>query len=100
MVTPALDKIPEYDSYVHLDVSDKWVLVFRDLPQDISPEVRQHWARYSSPRRKATTARDLGARGIIFVAGPTSKVQQQLIRFDRDASEAGVSMAVLSTATI
>ncbi len=96
LVTPALDKIPEYDSYVHLDVTDKWVLVFRDLPQDISPEMRQHWARYSSPRRKATTARDLGARGIIFVAGPTSKVQQQLIRFDRDASEAGVSMAVLS----
>ncbi len=96
LVTPASDKIPEYDSYVHLDVADKWVLVFRDLPQDISPELRQHWARYSSPRRKATTARDLGARGIVFVAGPTSKVQQPLIRFDQDASEAGVSMAVLS----
>lgn len=96
MVTPATDSIAEYDSYVHLDVADKWVMVLRDLPQNIKPELRQHWARYSAPRRKATIARDLGARGIIFVAGPTSEVKQELIRFDRDASQAGVSMAVVS----
>jgi len=96
LVTPATDAIPEYDSYVHLDVADKWVMVLRDLPQEIKPELRQHWARYSAPRRKATIARDLGARGIIFVAGPTSEVKQQVIRFDRDASQAGVSMAVVS----
>ncbi len=96
LVAPATESIGEYDSYVHLDVTDKWVLVLRDLPQEIKPELRQHWARYSAPRRKATIARDLGARGIIFVAGPTSQVKQELIRFDRDASQAGVSMAVLS----
>jgi len=96
LVTPATESIPEYDSYVHLDVADKWVMVLRDLPQEIKPELRQHWARYSAPRRKATIARDLGARGIIFVAGPTSEVKQELIRFDRDASQAGVSMAVIS----
>jgi hypothetical protein len=32
----------------------------------------------------------------LFVAGPTSQVTNQLIRFDRDASQAGVSMAVIS----
>lgn len=96
LVAPAGENIAEYDSYVHLDVADKWVLVFRDMPQDIKPEVRQHWARYSSPRRKATVARDLGARGILFVAGPTSGLTSELIRFDRDASQAGVSMAVVS----
>ncbi|MGV3482895.1 MAG: M28 family peptidase [Planctomycetaceae bacterium] len=96
LVAPAADSIPEYDSYVHLDVADKWVLVLRDLPQSIKPELRQHWARYSTPRRKASVARDLGAKGIIFVAGPTSEVRSELIRFDRDASQAGVSMAVVS----
>ena len=95
-VAPATESIPEYDSYVHLDVTDKWVMVLRDLPQEIKPELRQHWARYSAPRRKASVARDLGARGIIFVAGPTSEVKQELIRFDHDASPAGVSMAVVS----
>ncbi len=96
LVAPKSESIPEYDSYVHLDVTNKWVIVLRDLPQDIAPELRQHWARYSAPRRKASVARDLGACGIIFVAGPTSEVKQPLIRFDRDASQAGVSMAVVS----
>ncbi len=41
-------------------------------------------------------ARDLGARGILFVTGPTSSLKNELIRFDRDASQAGVSMAVAS----
>ncbi len=86
----------EYDSYVHLNVADQWVLVYRDLPQDIPSEQRQRMVRYSSPRRKATVARDLGAKGIIFVAGPTSKVKNELIRFDRDASQAGVSIGVVS----
>ena len=96
LVAPEGEKIPAYDSYTHLDVKDKWVVVFRDMPQDIKPEIRQHWARYSSPRRKATVARDLGARGILFVSGPTSGHTTELIRFDRDASQAGVSMAVIS----
>ncbi|EMI57308.1 M28 family peptidase [Rhodopirellula sallentina] len=86
----------QYDSYVHLDVLDKWVMVFRDVPQDITPETRQWMARYGSPRRKATIARDLGARGILFVSGPTSKVNRQLIRFDRSASQAEVSIAAVS----
>ncbi|MEM9368145.1 MAG: M28 family peptidase [Planctomycetota bacterium] len=85
-----------YDSYVHLNVADQWVLVYRDLPQDITPEQRQKMARYSSPRRKATVARDLGARGILFVSGPTSKVRRRLIKFDRNASQAEVSIAALS----
>ncbi|MFG0290613.1 MAG: M28 family peptidase [Rhodopirellula sp. JB044] len=86
----------QYDSYVHLDVLDKWVMVLRDVPQDISPETRQWMARYGSPRRKATIARDLGARGILFVSGPTSKVNRELIRFDRSASQAEVSIAAVS----
>jgi len=96
LVAPASGDFAEYDSYVHLDVKDKWVMVFRDMPQDIKPEMRQHLARYSAPRRKASVARDLGARGILFVTGPTSALKNELIRFDRDASAAGVSMAVVS----
>ncbi|MDV6028719.1 MAG: M28 family peptidase [Phycisphaera sp. RhM] len=95
MRVPASEDSPEYDSYVHLNVANRWVMVFRDLPQDITPERRQQLARFSSPRRKATFARDLGAKGIIFVAGPTSKVQNELIRFDSTAS-AGVSIAAIS----
>lgn len=93
---PAGDEGEEYDSYVHLNVAGQWVMVFRDLPQNISPETRQRMARYSDPRRKVTIARDLGARGVIFVAGPNSQVKNQLIRFDQDASQASVSIAAVS----
>ncbi|MEM8913835.1 MAG: M20/M25/M40 family metallo-hydrolase, partial [Planctomycetota bacterium] len=86
----------EVDSYVHLNVADQWVMVLRDLPQDISPQQRQRLARYGAPRRKATIARDQGARGIIFVSGPTSQVSRELIRFDSDASQAQVSLAAIS----
>ena len=85
MQVPGSEESEEYDSYVHLNVAGQWVMVLRDLPQDITPERRQQMARYSTPRRKATVARDMGARGIIFVAGPTSKVQKELIRFDEGA---------------
>ena len=92
----ATDDVEMYDSYVHLNVFDKWVMVLRDLPQDITPEKRQQMARYSSPRRKASFARDMGAKGIIFVSGPTSKYKNRLIRFDKDASQSSVSIPAIT----
>lgn len=96
MQIPASEGMPEYDSYVHLAVGGQWVMVLRDMPQDITAEQRQKMARYSSPRRKASIARDLGAKGIIFITGPTSKVKNQLIRFDQAASQASVSISAVS----
>ncbi|MEP0061168.1 M28 family peptidase [Rhodopirellula bahusiensis] len=93
---PGDEENDEYDSYVHLNVADSWVLVLRDLPQNISAEQRQRMARYGDPRRKATIARDLGARGIIFVAGLNSQVKRDVIRFDANASQAQVSLAAIS----
>ncbi|MCO8122337.1 M28 family peptidase [Stieleria sp. TO1_6] len=93
---PGTDDVQEYDSYVHLNVADRWVLVLRDLPQDITPERRQQLARFSSPRRKASFARDLGAKGIIFASGPNSLFRNELIGFDSAASASGVSIAAIS----
>ena len=93
---PAGDGFEEYDSFVHLDVKDKWIVCFRFMPEDISPEQRQYLARFSSLRFKAMKARDLGARGLILVSGPTSKVRQQLVPMKFDGSLAGASLPVLS----
>jgi Tol biopolymer transport system component len=93
---PKTEHTEEYDSYVHLNVAGQWVLVFRDLPQEISAEQRQEWARYSSLRRKATVARDMGAKGIIFVTGPTSKVKKRIVDFDDQGSHATVSISAIS----
>ena len=93
---PAGEGFDEYDSFVHLDVKDKWVLCFRFMPEEISAEHRQYMARFSSLRFKAMKARDLGARGLILVSGPTSEVRKQLVPLKFDGSLAGTSLPVLS----
>ena len=85
-----------YSSYFHLDVKDKWVLMFRYTPENISQEQRVHWARHSSLRFKAMTARQKGARGIIVVSGPNSKVVSQLVPLAFDSSIAGSGIAAIS----
>lgn len=93
---PAGEGFDEYDSFVHLDVKDKWILCFRFMPEGISAEQRQYLARFSSLRFKAMKARDLEARGLLLVSGPTSGVRQQLVSLKFDGSLAGTSLPVLS----
>ncbi|MFM8571672.1 MAG: M20/M25/M40 family metallo-hydrolase [Pirellula sp.] len=96
IVAPADGDQKEYDSYVHLDVENKWVMVLRQLPSDVTPERRQHLARYSSLRFKAMVARDRGAKGLIVVSGPKSGVRQQLVPLQNDGSLSGTSIAAIS----
>lgn len=96
IVAPKDGDQAEYDSYVHLDVENRWVMVFRQMPSDVSVERRQHLARYSSLRFKAMAARDRGAKGLIVVSGPNSKVRQQLVPLQLDGSLSGTSIAAIS----
>ena len=96
IVAPESGEHEPYDSFAHLDVTDKWVLVFRYLPEEISPEFRQHLSRYSSLRFKAMVARDLGARGVMVVSGLNSQVKEDLVGLSFDSSQAGTSIGVIS----
>ncbi len=93
---PERDDNAEYDSFVHLDVKDKWVMVFRFMPENITPEIRQHLNTHSSLRFKAMTLRDLGARGMIVVSGPNAKVEDPLVPMTIDTSLGGTSIAAIS----
>ncbi|UCF36557.1 MAG: M28 family peptidase [Acidobacteriota bacterium] len=96
IVAPTEGDHEGYDSYVHLDVEDKWVMVFRYMPEEISPERRQHLSRYSGIRYKAMAARERGAKGLLVVSGPNSQVENQLVPLSFDASSATTSLGVLS----
>ena len=96
IVAPASSEHPEYDSYAHLDVADKWVLMLRYLPEDIAAPYRQHLNRYASLRYKAMLARDRGARGLIIASGPNTTVKEQLVPLVFDASLAGSSVGAVS----
>lgn len=89
-------KIETYSSYAHLDVKDKWVMVLRYMPEGVTQERRNELSRYASLRHKALTARQKGARGLIVVSGPNSKVVQQLAPMTFDASLASSGIAAVS----
>ncbi len=96
IVAPKDGDQEEYDSYVHLDVRDKWVLVYRQMPQGITAQRRQALARYSDLRYKAMVARDRGAAGLIVVSGPTSQARNQLVPLNVDGSLGTSSISVIS----
>lgn len=96
IVAPKGEKQEEYDSFVHLDVKDKWVVVFRYMPENISPEKRQQFSTHSSLRYKAMTVRDRGARGLIIVSGPNAVVKDELVPLSRDGQASGTSVGVIS----
>ncbi len=96
ITAPQEDELPEYDSYAGLDVKGKWVMVFRYYPEHLPRKQREHLQRYAGLRRKAMIAREKGAVGLIIVSGPNSRVRNQLVPMEGDASLAGSSLAVVS----
>lgn len=95
-VSPSGEREEMYSSYVHLDVKGKWVMMFRYIPEGLTPEQRQRFARHSSLRYKAMTARQRFARGIIVVSGPNAGVKSELVPLGFDASMAGSGIAAIS----
>ena len=96
MDAPKTDNFGAYDSFVHLDVTDKWVMVFRFLPEDVDPKWRQERNFYSQLRVKAANVRDRGGKGLLIVSGPNSQVKQQVIPLSRDSALGKISIPVIS----
>ena len=96
IVADAAKEQEAYDSYAHLDIKDKWVVVFRYLPEEISPEKRQQLSRSSQLRFKTTFAREHGARGLIVVTGPNAESRSELVPLQMDGILAGSSLPVIS----
>ncbi|MEO0414048.1 MAG: M28 family peptidase [Verrucomicrobiota bacterium] len=91
-------ELPEnkYSSYFHLDVKGKWVMVFRFYPEDADDELKQELRRFSRNRHKASLARRKFAAGIIFVTGPETEVNDELIPLEFDASLADSGIPAIS----
>ncbi len=96
LLAPAAGGFPAYDSYLDLDVTDKWVVVLRYLPEELAPEHRQYLHEYADLRFKAMVARDKGARGLILVTGPGAPVKEQLVPLTSEAGAGGGSLPVVS----
>jgi hypothetical protein len=96
LVAPATEKFPEYNSYKGLDVKNKWVLVFRDIPNDVAGELRYHLNFYSRIQHKVTVAKNAGALGLLVVSGPRVAYKQKLPKFQFEGSLSDSSLPVVN----
>ncbi len=96
IVAPGTEAFPRYDSYAGLDVSGRWVLVFRGLPEDAPPALRTHLSRYGDLQYKAAVAKRAGALGLIVAPGPTSGYREPLVRLAYDAAGGTAGIAAVS----
>ncbi len=90
---------PLYSSYFHLDVKGKWVMVLRYSPEDVEKTERDRFQQFASLRHKALKARQKWAAGIIFVTGPNSKTNSEVVELSFDASLAGSGIPAISVST-
>ncbi len=86
----------EYDSYAHLDVAGKWVLVWRGVPNDVDSRTRIHLSRFSDLRYKAATARANDAAGIIFAPAPGIDYEDELPRLSYESGSGPSSLPVVA----
>ncbi len=96
IVAPSEKDQAGYDAYAGLQVNGRWVLAFRDLPGEISPERRQYLSRYASIRYKAMLARDRGALGVILVSGPLGGFTEPIVPLSFDGSLGATSTFAVS----
>lgn len=100
---PATDKLPEYNSYKNADVKGKWALVFKDIPNDVSPERRQQLNMYARLQHKLVVAKNEGAIGVIFISGPIGVSKDRLNHLKLDGgnnSESGIFAIAAKTETV
>lgn len=92
---PASDKDAAYDSYANIDVKDKWVLIFTDIPWDISAEKKNRLQIYSRAHQKVSLAHNLGARGVLLMQGPRYSGPENLSKLKFEGSLARASIPVI-----
>lgn len=80
----ATDTLAAINDYEKIDVKDKWVILFKDYPTQISKELRNHVIPFSSLAHKITVAKNMGAYGVIAIDNPNliNKEKITSMRFD------------------
>ncbi len=80
----------KWNDYQNIDVTNKWVLILRGDPENTNDESK--FLLFADDRDKVLTARDKGAKGVIFVSGNKFEAEDKLVSlyFDKTSSDAGL----------
>ncbi len=87
-----------WDDYAGIEVAGKIVLLLQGSPDGEDPHGRFH--AYRAPQRKIATAREKGARGVLFIARQENAEEDRLaaLRYDHMFGEAGIPVLLLGRA--
>lgn len=85
-----------YNSYRNLNVKNKWVISFRFSPENLTTKQKQEIKSFSQLSYKVSIAKQLGAKGVIFVSGPTSQVKKELININYKSGSTSQNFPVIS----
>jgi hypothetical protein len=80
----------QWNDYANIDVKDKWVLVLRNDPEIRNPN--SLFIPYSGEKSKVITAKEKGAKGILFVAGPKVSRKDKLLDLEIDQTESNLGI--------
>ena len=80
----------KWNDYENIDVKNKWVLILRGDPENSKEDSK--FLLFADDRDKVLTARDKGAKGVIFVSGNKFDAEDKLVSlyFDKTSSDAGL----------
>ena len=87
------DKLNWLD-YKGIDVKDKWVLVLRNDPEIRNPN--SLFIPYSGEKSKVLTAKEMGAKGILLVAGTKVERKDKLIDLVKDQTESNFGIQAIN----
>ncbi|MCK5906199.1 MAG: M20/M25/M40 family metallo-hydrolase [Flavobacteriales bacterium] len=76
--------------YKGIDVKDKWVLVLRNDPEIRNPN--SLFIPYSGEKSKVLTAKEMGAKGILLVAGTKVERRDKLVDLVKDQTESNLGI--------
>ena len=88
-----------YDDYQAVDVKEKFVFVLRHGPE--GDDVHSKFGKYHALRYKALTAREKGAKGIVYIddGEDFSKSSLSRLRYDNSFADSGIAAFAMSKQT-
>ncbi|MEM9781077.1 MAG: M20/M25/M40 family metallo-hydrolase [Pseudomonadota bacterium] len=96
IVAPAEGGFDAIDSYGDIDVTDAWVLMWRGLPADLTPEHRTALRPFSDLRYRASVALSRGAAGVIVAPPPRPGFDDVLPRLSYEATSGAATLPVVA----
>lgn len=83
----------KWNDYANIDVKGKWVLILRADPELDNADSK--FIPYVNERLKVLTAKEKGAKGIIFVSGVQFDKRDKLIKLAADQTESNLGIPAL-----